>query len=115
MKIEDVAMVCHEANRAFCLTQGDVSQKPWAEAEQWQRDSAVKGVEFRVTNPTLLPGAQHEAWRKDKEADGWKYGDVKDPAKKEHPCMVPFNKLPIEQQAKDHLFIAVVDSLRHLL
>nr|WP_262568797.1 hypothetical protein [Endozoicomonas gorgoniicola] len=40
------------------------------------------------------------------------YGEVKDPAKKEHPCVVPFSKLPVEQQAKDFLFRQVVHSLK---
>jgi hypothetical protein len=47
----------------------------------------------------------------DKEADGWKHGPVKDPEKKEHPCMVPYGQLPAEQRAKDYLFIAVVKAM----
>jgi hypothetical protein len=44
-----IAQVCHEANRAWCEVNGDTSQKPWNEAEQWQRDSAIKGVEFAMS------------------------------------------------------------------
>lgn len=29
-----------------------------------------------------------------KIADGWKYGEAKDPEAKTHPCLVPFDKLP---------------------
>jgi len=115
LSIEQIAAVCHEANRSLCANLGDMSQKPWALAEKWQRDSAIQGVKFRLDNPTALPGTQHESWFEQKVADGWKYGPVKDAEKKEHPCMVPFTQLPLEQQAKDHLFIAVVDSLKHLL
>ena len=43
--------------------------------------------------------------------DEWTYGEVKDPAKKEHPCLVAFEALPKEQQAKDYIFKAVVDAL----
>ena len=46
-----------------------------------------------------------------KLADGWVYGEVKDPVKKEHPCLVAFEELPVEQQAKDYIFKAVVDAL----
>jgi len=42
------------------------------------------------------PEKSHESWMKVKEIDGWKWGPVKDPEKKEHPCMVPFSELPKE-------------------
>lgn len=107
-----IARVCHEANRALCESFGDHSQRPWDEAEAWQRDSAVKGVEFRLTHPDASESAQHDAWMKDKLEQGWKHGPVKDPVAKEHPCLVPFDQLPPEQRAKDAIFCAIVDALR---
>jgi len=102
--VEQIARICHETNRSYCETIGDHSQKPWDEAEQWQRDSAIKGVEFALANPGAPPSAQHDAWTRDKTIEGWKWGPVKDPAKKEHPCMVAFDTLPVEQRLKDYLF-----------
>lgn len=107
-----IAIVCHAANKAWCELNGDNSQKPWEEAEQWQRDSAIKGVQFRMDNPDAGEDAQHNAWMADKVADGWKYGEVKDPAAKTHPCIVPFNELPVFQQQKDKLFCSIVDALK---
>jgi len=46
-----------------------------------------------------------------KEADGWKYGPVKDAEKKEHPCFRPYNLLPRDQKAKDYIFRAIVHAL----
>jgi hypothetical protein len=106
-----IAVVCHEANRAYCYTLGDGSQRQWADAEGWQRESAIKGVYFRVENPTLGPADQHESWAREKIADGWTYGLVKDPEKKTHPCLVPYTKLPEDQKRKDMLFAAIVDAL----
>ena len=106
-----IAMVCHEANKGYCEAIGDMSQKSWADAEQWQRTSAVNGVAFALANPAAPASSQHDAWLRDKAADGWKYGPVKDPAKKEHPCFVPYEQLPIEQRLKDSLFKAVVRAL----
>ena len=105
-----VARVCHETNRAFCATIGDNSQKPWEEAEAWQRESAIKGVAFAMDNPTAPASSQHDAWLADKFADGWKYGPVKDATAKEHPCCVPYEQLPVEQRLKDYLFKAVVSA-----
>ena len=112
MHVEKVAKVCHETNRAYCETIGDTSQKSWADAEQWQRDSAIKGVEYALANPHAAPSAQHEAWLNDKTAAGWKYGPVKDVEKKEHPCCVPYSQLPVEQKVKDFLFRGVVQAFR---
>ena len=65
-----------------------------------------------LDNPDAPPSASHESWLAVKEADGWKYGEVKDPENKEHPCFVPYEQLPEEQKAKDHLFKAVVEALK---
>jgi hypothetical protein len=112
MNIEAIAKVCHEANRAWCEQNGDNSQKPWAEAEQWQRDSAVAGVEFRINIPDSGDDAQHNAWMQDKIGAGWTYGEMKDAEAKTHPCIVPFDQLPEFQQKKDALFCAIVDALK---
>lgn len=110
--IESIAKVCHETNRAYCQTIGDDSQPIWEDAPEWQRKSAVMGVEFNIENPDAPASASHESWLAVKKADGWKYGEVKDPEKKEHPCYVPYHELPLEQQRKDALFKAVVAALR---
>lgn len=107
-----IAMACHEANRVWCLSQGDDSQKPWAEAEEWQRESAIKGVEFRLANPDAPESAQHDAWSADKLAQGWVYGEKKDAVAKTHHCLVPFEQLPLFQQKKDKLFQGIVDALK---
>lgn len=113
--IEQIAEVCHEANRAYCKALGDTSQLPWSEAPEWQRKSACSGVEFHLKNFGASPSASHDEWLKTKQADGWKFGPVKDPTKKEHPCCVPFNQLSLEQQTKDLLFSRIVNALRHLV
>ena len=111
MHIDEIARVCHEVNRAICEAAGDHSQEPWDQAEQWQRDSAIKGVQFAVQNPNAPPSAQHDAWMADKLADGWRHGEVKDAQAKTHPCIVAYDALPFDQRVKDHAFRAVVAAL----
>jgi hypothetical protein len=48
---------------------------------------------------------------KDKLDAGWKYGPVNNAETKEHPYLVPFYQLPVEEQAKDHLFKSIVSGL----
>lgn len=104
---EFIAEVAHEVNRAYCLALGDDSQPPWAEAPDWQQQSALNGVDLHL-GEDAGPEASHANWMEEKLEAGWKYGPVKDPDKKEHPCLVPFAELPREQQAKDYIFRAVV-------
>jgi len=109
--LPSIARVCHEVNRAYCLALGDTSQPAWEEAPQWQRESALLGVQLH-TSGDHGPQASHESWMKQKLEDGWKYGEVKDPELKTHPCLVPFDELPESQQAKDYIFRAVVHALK---
>lgn len=111
MEPKEIARVCHEVNRAYCEALGDHSQVPWEQAPDWQIESAFDGVHLHLHNPDAGPQASHESWMNCKLKDGWKYGPVKDAVKKEHPCIVPFDQLPVEQQAKDFIFRAVVHSL----
>lgn len=112
MNAPEIARVCHEANRAYCHTIGDDSHEPWTHAPEWQRVSAVSGVTQILKGEVGSPEEAHEQWMAAKKRDGWVVGPVKDPAKKEHPCMVPFDKLPYEQQTKDFLFFSIVNALR---
>ena len=112
MKVEQVAKVAHEINRAYCQAIGDNSQPTWEEAPEWQKSSAINGVLFHIENPGAGPDASHNSWLKQKEDEGWKYGPVKNPETKEHPCFVPYDELPVDQKAKDYLFRQVVHSLK---
>jgi hypothetical protein len=109
-----IAKVCHEANRAYCETIGDRSQPNWENAPNWQRESAVKGVEFHLNNlragTTPSPSASHESWMEEKRAEGWKFGEVKDPVAKTHPCFLPYEELPIAQRMKDYIFGGIVQA-----
>ena len=115
LKVNDIARVAHEVNREYCRSLGDLSQKVWEEAPEWQRSSAVKGVLFHIANPDAGADASHNSWMKEKIDTGWVYGPVKDEVKKEHPCIVPFEELPESQKAKDYIFRQIVHSLKNFL
>ena len=108
---EAIAKVAHEVNRAYCESLGDTSQPPWESAPDWQKTSAINGVKHHVANPNETPQGSHEVWLKEKLATGWKYGPVKNPETKEHPCCVPYEKLSQADKAKDYIFRAVVKQL----
>lgn len=103
------AQAAHEVNRTYCQAIGDYSQTTWENAPDWQKDSAMSGVRTILdSGGDLQPSWQHDAWMKEKVDAGWVWGETKDANKKTHPCIVPYDQLPMHQQAKDALFITVV-------
>lgn len=104
----DIARTAHEVNRAYCDGLGDHSQPAWEDAPDWQRESAIRGVVAIMADITRTAEQSHESWMETKIHEGWVYGPNKDPDAKTHPCLVPFADLPVDQQAKDHLFRTVV-------
>jgi RyR domain len=109
VRVTACAKAAHEANRFYCEAIGDLSQVPWNQAPEWQTSSAINGVEGVLRGANA--GASHLSWQLEKIAAGWKYGPVKDPVAKTHPCLVHFTELPPAQQAKDHLFVATVHAM----
>lgn len=111
---DQIAQVAHEVNRAYCDAMGDDSQDRWEHSPDWQKSSAVDGVRHLQENPLVTPRELHENWMRDKQEDGWAYGDYKDPDRKKHPCMIPYQDLPQDDKVKDYLFSAVVKVLTEI-
>jgi hypothetical protein len=107
MTNEQIAEVCHEANRVYCESLGDSSQKSWQLAEEWQKESAIEGVAGARAG-TRTPAQSHQSWLDHKTAENWAYGAVKDVDAKIHPCMLPYDELPDHQRKKDAIFLGIV-------
>lgn len=43
----------------------------------------------------------HEVWAKNRVAEGWSYGPVRDDEAKKHPCLVPYEDLPESEKDYD--------------
>ena len=43
----------------------------------------------------------HEVWAAGRIAEGWRYGEQRDEARKLHPCLVPYDQLPENEKAYD--------------
>lgn len=106
--IESAALTAHEMNRWYCATLGDDSQPLWADTPAEQREAVRAGVLAIWSKPEITPAESHQGWLNSKHDEGWSWGEEKDPLRKLHPCMVPYEQLPPEQKAKDAIFGAVV-------
>lgn len=43
----------------------------------------------------------HEVWSRNRIDDGWSYGPVRDDAKLQHPCLIPYEELSESEKAYD--------------
>lgn len=112
MTPEQIAEVCHEANRAITKHAKDVPvQPPWDDSPAEMTVGCVNGVKWRMAHRDAPASAQHEEWMRAKLADGWIFGSVKDAAAKTHPALIPYADLPSAVKAKDAVFTAIVLAL----
>lgn len=49
----------------------------------------------------MLAKNAHDIWAKQRIGDGWQYGPQRDDAKKQHPCLVPYNELTESEKEYD--------------
>lgn len=49
----------------------------------------------------LLARNTHENWARQRLADGWRWGPSRDDARREHPCLVPYEELPEAEKEYD--------------
>jgi len=61
----------------------------------------------------MLAKNTHENWASMRMSQGWRYGSERDDEHKEHPCLVPFEKLP--ESEKEHDRKVVREMLKTLL
>ena len=55
-----------------------------------------------ILDLTELPARHtHDIWARQRMADGWQYGPRRDDARKEHPCLVPYEQLPDSEKQYD--------------
>ena len=108
-----IAKACHAMNAAWA--EHATPENPgeaWEDAPEWKRTAALAEVEAHLVNPNMNPAESHESWMEGKIRDGWVFGPVKDGDKKTHPLLIPYEDLPLAEQAKDALFKLTVDALK---
>lgn len=127
-RTDALARACHSAWYAYTVLALGEDGEPWETAPDWQKASIREGIRFwdekmetgevfRDPSTSIdeaihfLAPLSHENWMKHKTANGWVYGETKDPEKKTHPCMVAYGDLPEDQRKKDevalHAYLAV--------
>jgi hypothetical protein len=67
--------------------------------------------EFTPGELEFLSQMEHRRWMEEKLKGGWQYGPVKDPVKKTHPCLVPWEELPEDEREKDRQAVRAIPGL----
>jgi hypothetical protein len=67
--------------------------------------------EFTPEELKFLSQMEHRRWMEEKLKGGWQYGPIKDPVKKTHPCLVPWEDLPEDEREKDRQAVRVIPEL----
>jgi len=105
--VTETAKLCYAAEHAYCIAIREESEV-WSKLTEKEQQHIIGRVAFCILYPDSPPSAFHDNWMIKKTVDGWKFGKVFDATKKLHPSIKPFHHLPIEQQAKDHIFTSIV-------
>jgi len=117
-RTELLAAACHQAWYAYVVIGLGEPGLPWQTAPEWQKSATCHSIRFwdeldiEATPFDKLCAASHVAWVSHKLRDGWKYGSVKDAAKKEHPCLVSYEELPEYERKKDEAVLRTYRALR---
>lgn len=107
-KVQNIARLCHEANRVLQIMLSEEVNPKWDELSEDLKVSTYIGVLNALDGST--PQQMHESWMRERILGGWKYGEVLDRDYKVHPNLKPYDELPLEQQYKDTMFLAIVSN-----
>lgn len=101
------------ARLAAAAAEAPIVPEPYDDREEAFRAQFEKVIE-RQMGPERSSNAEqlHEDWVKAYEKMGWVYGPVRDPEKKTHPDMVPYNELGHLERDKDAVFVALCEIAR---
>jgi hypothetical protein len=106
-QVKDIAAVAWAADAELDAQQSD----PFPSLPGDAGDADAHGVTLARVRAILegaTPEELHEAWRRRKEAQGWKYGPRPDSREKAHPALVPYADLPGHQRVRDRVLAAIV-------
>jgi hypothetical protein len=111
--LDDIARIVVNTNADYSRSLGEDVQY-WDETGPEVRASIVRGILSALRyNPT--PEQNHQNFLDDRTKEGWTYGPEKNVELKQHPDLLPFEHLPAEQKAKNHIFLSLVSSLKSKL
>ena len=112
LTLAEAAKIIHETLSHYKKENNNPIIINWDQASPEKKQSTIDGIKYHLLNPTASAKDSHDSWMNQKIANGWVYGETKDPIKKTHPKLVPYDKLDDNTKSLDHIFSGLVNSLR---
>ena len=108
------AKFVYEATRLVAIAaNAPAIPKPWSQRESEFRAQFLDVIEHQTGDRRSASPAQlHQAWVQAYREMGWVHGETRDPVKRTHPDMVPYQELGQLEQDKDAVFIALCEIAR---
>lgn len=111
MKIQQIAQLCHESGRLFSKIIGAEAPPDWESLTPDEKAEIIALVDYRIENTNAPFSAQHAKWKDNKIAAGWKFGKIFNEDKKTHPCIIPYDELPINTRRADAIAVAIINAM----
>ena len=108
--LSDIAQVAYRAIHEYAARFDEVMVE-WADLENDARQLLLLTVREYLEMPNRTAEQQHQAWVDTRQREEWQYGALVDYRRRRHPWMVPFARLPVNEQMKSRLLAGVVASL----
>jgi hypothetical protein len=98
--------------QAFAVN-APIIPEPWSHREVAFQEQFLEVIAKQCgPDRKSSPEELHNDWWLAYEKMGWQWGPERDPVKKTHPDMVPFNELGWEERNKDAVFVALCELAR---
>lgn len=102
-EIDALSRESHRAISDFRVSIGEDALPPWAPSTAEEIGQKRSGIEAALSGVT--PEQQWREWSAMRREQGWKYGPVRDPVKKEHPSLVDdYSMLSPAERQKDEVY-----------
>ena len=108
--LSDIAQVAYRAIHEYAARFDEVLPE-WDDLVHDARQLLLLTVREYLEVPGRTAEQQHEAWLDTRQREEWQYGATVDYRRRRHPWMVPFARLPGNEQMKSRLLAGVVASL----
>ena len=109
-----LAESCYEATKVISEQILSEEKKEWKLVDSDDKAKLLNAVNRAIEKRITDPSVSHGEWITDMIKDGWQYGEKYDEVKKTHPCMIPYDQLPVGQQTKDYIFLAILKPFYNL-
>jgi len=112
LTVEQFGRLNHALRREVARIFGDGTVPPdWDDAPEWMHAESARSARKLLENPGMMAEEEHDRWMRQKIADGWTQGPVRDDEAKIHPSLLPFDQLPPGERLKDLLRVSLAGSL----